>query len=186
MLLETTPTPGTIAKTSTKDTVAITEWELSNGVKVILKPRTFKEDEILLRATSPGGTSLAADKDYIAANSATQVVTAGGVGKFSAIDLRKFMTGKVASVTPFISEVEEGLSGSGSRKDLETMFQLIYLRFTQPRADPTAFAVQTAHTKTFLANQSAIPEFAFFNALITTRPIAWQFARCLRFCKTGC
>jgi zinc protease len=169
VLLDTAPTPGTIAKTSTKDAVGITEWELSNGVKVILKPTTFKEDEILFRATSPGGTSLAGDQDYIPANSATQVVTAGGVGKFSAIDLRKFMTGKVASVTPYISEVEEGLNGTSSRKDLETMFQLIYLRFTQPRADATAFAVQTAQTKTLLANQSAIPEFAFFNALTTTR-----------------
>ena len=169
VLLDSTPTPGTIAKTTTKDAIGITEWELSNGVKVILKPTTFKEDEILFRATSPGGTSLASDKDYIPASSATQVINAGGVGKFSAIDLRKFMSGKVASATPFISEVEEGLNGSSSRKDLETMFQLIYLRFTQPRADATAFAVQTAQTKTFLANQTAIPEFAFFNALNTTR-----------------
>ncbi len=169
VLLESTPTPGTITKTTTKDAIGITEWELSNGVRVILKPTTFKEDEILFRAISPGGTSLASDKDYIPASSATQVINASGVGKFSAIDLRKFMTGKVASATPYISEVEEGLNGSSSRKDLETMFQLIYLRFTQPRADATAFAVQTAQTKTFLANQTAIPEFVFFNALNTTR-----------------
>src|SRR6267142_440112 len=58
VLLESTPTPGTIAKTATKDAIGITEWELSKGVKVILKPTTFKEDEILFRATSPGGTSL--------------------------------------------------------------------------------------------------------------------------------
>ncbi len=169
VLLDSTPTPGTIVKTTTKDAIGVTEWELSNGVRVILKPTTFKEDEILFRAISPGGTSLANDKDYIPASSATQVINAGGVGKFNSIDLRKFMTGKVASATPYISELEEGLNGSASRKDLETMFQLVYLRFTQPRADATAFAVQTAQTKTFLANQSAIPEFAFFNALTTTR-----------------
>ena len=168
-LLESPPAPGTIAKTTTKDEIGITEWELSNGVKVILKPTTFKEDEILFRATSPGGTSLAGDKDYIPASSATQVINAGGVGKFSSTDLRKFMTGKVASATPFISELEEGLNGSSSRKDLETMFQLIYLRFTQPRADATAFAVQSSQTKTFLENQTSIPEFAFFNTLNTTR-----------------
>jgi len=168
-LLDSIPTPSTIARTSTKDAAGITEWELSNGVRVVLKPTTFREDEILFRATSPGGTSLASDKDYIPASTATQVITAGGVGKFNAIDLRKFMTGKVASVTPFISDVEEGLTGSSSRKDLETMFQLIYLRFTVPRADTTAFSVQATQTKTLLANQTAIPEFAFFNTLITTR-----------------
>jgi zinc protease len=167
-LLESPPAPGTVAKTATKEAIGITEWELSNGVRVILKPTTFKEDEILFRATSPGGTSLASDQDYIPASSATQVITAGGVGKFNAIDLRKFMAGKVAAATPFIGELDEGLNGSSSRKDLETMFQLIYLRFTQPRADATAFAVQTAQTKTFLANQSAIPGFVFFNTLNST------------------
>jgi zinc protease len=166
-LLESIPAPGTIAKTATKEATGITEWELSNGVKVVLKPTTFKADEILFRATSPGGTSLASDKDYIPASTATQVVTAGGLGKFNAIDLRKIMTGKVASASPFIGEVEEGLSGSGSRKDLETMFQLIYLRFTQPRADANAFTVQSTQAKSMLANRSAVPEFAFFNALNT-------------------
>jgi zinc protease len=168
-LLEAPPKPGAVAKTKVQEAIGITEWELSNGVRVILKPTTFKEDEILFRATSPGGTSLASDQDYIPASSATQVITAGGVGKFNAIDLRKFMTGKVASASPFIGEIQEGLSGSSSRRDLETMFQLIYLRFTQPRADATAFNVQANQMKTFLINQAAVPEFAFFSALTTTR-----------------
>ena len=75
------------------------------------------------------------------------------------------MTGKVASASPFIGEIEEGLNGNSSRRDLETMFQLIYLRFMQPRADATAFTVQAAQQKSMLADQSAIPEFAFFEAL---------------------
>jgi zinc protease len=168
-LLDSMPTPGKVSKSVTKESVGITEWELSNGVKVVLKPTTFKEDEILLRATSPGGTSLAGDQDYIPASTATQVITAGGVGKFNIIDLRKLMAGKVASVTPFISEVQEGLNGSSSRKDLETMFQLIYLRFTAPRADPNAFKAQAAQMKTLLGNQVAVPEFAFSNALMSAR-----------------
>jgi zinc protease len=168
-LLDSMPTPGKVSKSITKESVGITEWELSNGVKVVLKPTTFKEDEILLRATSPGGTSLAGDQDYIPASTATQVITAGGVGKFNVIDLRKLMTGKVASVAPFISEIQEGLNGSSSRKDLETMFQLIYLRFTAPRADPNAFKAQAAQMKTLLGNQVAVPEFAFSNALMSAR-----------------
>jgi zinc protease len=168
-LLDSAPKPGNVTKTTTKEAAGITEWELSNGVKVVLKPTTFKEDEILFRASSPGGTSLVADSDYIPADSATQVITAGGVGKFSAIDLRKIMAGKVASATPFITEVSEGLSGSSSKKDLETMFQLIYLRFTQPRADANAFNAQATQMKTILANQSAVPEFNFSNALMAAR-----------------
>jgi zinc protease len=168
-LLDSPPAAGKVVKTATKETIGITEWELSNGVKVVLKPTTFKEDEIVFRASSPGGTSLAADKDFIPADSATQVVTAGGVGKFSVIDLGKIMAGKVASANPFITEVSEGLSGGASKKDLETMFQLIYLRFTQPRADTNAFNVQATQAKTLLANQSAVPEFSFENAVIMAR-----------------
>ena len=64
-LLDPLPAPGKIAKTTTKDAVGITEWELSNGVRVVLMPTTLKQDEILFRAVSPGGTSLASDQDYI-------------------------------------------------------------------------------------------------------------------------
>jgi zinc protease len=168
VLLDSVPAPGAITRTTTKDPVGITEWELSNGVKVVLKPTNFREDEILFRATSPGGTSLATDEDYIPASSAIQVITAGGLGKFSATDLRRLLSGKIASASPFISELEEGVTGSSSPKDLETLFQLIYLRFTQPRADATAFTVQATQMKTILANQTAVPEFAFRETLTAT------------------
>jgi zinc protease len=166
-LLDPLPKPGSVVKTTTKDAIGITEWELSNGIKVVLKPTTFREDEIAFRAFSPGGTSLASDKDYAAATSATQVLAAGGLGQFSAIDLRKVLTGKVATAGAVIGELEQGLNGGGSRKDIETMFQLIYLRFTQPRADATAFSVLTTQARTALANQTASPAFAFNEALTT-------------------
>ena len=169
VLLEALPSPGKVVNASTNEKTGLTTWELSNGVKVVLKPTDFRADEILFRASSPGGTSLASDADYIPASTATQVINAGGVAKFSAIDLTKMMAGKVASANPFIGELEEGLGGSSSRKDLETMFQLIYLRFTQPRADKDAFAVQATQARTFMTNQSVVPEFAFFEALTAAR-----------------
>ena len=169
-LLDNAPAHGDIAKATTKDAFGITEWDLSNGVKVVLKPTTFKEDEVLFQAFSPGGTSLAPDEDFVPAQTAAQVVANGGVGKYSAVELRKMLTGKVASARPFIGELEEGIRGSASKKDLETMFQLIYLAFTQPRADADIFKVMTASTKSQLANQKATPEFAFaetLNAILT-------------------
>ncbi|HKW02467.1 MAG TPA: insulinase family protein [Vicinamibacterales bacterium] len=165
VLMDSAPKGGSVVKTTTRDAIGITEWELSNGVKVVVKPTNFREDEIMFRASSPGGTSLASDADFIPANTAVGVVIAGGLGQFNAVDLRKMMTGKSANVNPFINELEEGLSGNTSKADLETMFQLIYLRFTQPRADATAFAVQQSQLKTILANQSASPAFAFGDAL---------------------
>jgi zinc protease len=163
-LMDSTPKGGTIVKTTAREP-GITEWELSNGVKVVLKPTNLKADEILFQAISDGGTSLASDADYVPASSAVNLVTAGGLGKFNLVDLRKTLTGKVASARPFISEIQEGVSGGASRKDLETMFQLIYLTFTAPRLDRDAFTVQVTQAKTILANQAADPEFAFSKAL---------------------
>ncbi len=79
-LLETTPKPGTMAKTVANEAPGVTEWTLSNGVRVVLDPTTFKQDEILFRAFSPGGTSLASDQDFVAAETAAQVVGQGGLG----------------------------------------------------------------------------------------------------------
>jgi zinc protease len=128
---------------------------------VVLKPTTFRQDEIVFRAFSPGGTSLAADADYVPASAAVQVVTAGGLGRFGSADLRKVLTGKIASANPIITELDEGMVGNASPKDLETLFQLIYMRFTQPRADPVIFATQTAQLRTLMANQANTPGFAF-------------------------
>ncbi len=169
-LLATPPTGGRVVNTTTKDEFGITEWTLSNGVKVVLEPTTYKEDEIQFRAESLGGTSLATDQDFIPARTAAQVVSAGGLGAFSDVDLRKVLAGKIASARPSISELETDLSGGASGQDLETLFQLIYLRFTEPRKDPQAFAALTAQMKAAYANQEARPEYVFgvtLNALLT-------------------
>jgi zinc protease len=164
-LLASSPTPGAIVATNTRAASGITEWTLSNGVRVVLKPTPYKQDEIVFRAFSPGGHSLASDADFIPASTASQVIANGGVGQLSTTDLRRVMSGKIASASPFITPIEEGLTGAGSPKDLETLFQLIYLRFTQPRADAEIFKIITEQTKIALANQTVTPEFAFTQAL---------------------
>jgi len=167
-LLTDLPAPGSILRETRFAEVGVTEWELSNGVKVVLSPTTFKQDEVVFRATSPGGTSLARDEDYVAAMTASQVVSAGGVGAFDVVGLNKVLSGKVASVTPIIDETFEGLVGGGSARDLETILQLVYLYFTQPRADATAFGVMTGQLKTLLANRGATPEAVFEDTVQTT------------------
>ena len=163
-LLEPLPKPGAVSKTATRPP-AITEWTLSNGVRVVLDPTTFKQDEILFRAFSPGGTSLASDSDFVPAETATDVVTQGGLGALSAIDVSKKLAGKAAVVRPDIQEMSEGMNGRALRRDLETMFQLIYLTFTQPRADPEAFKTMTGQLRAALNNRQVLPEAAFEDAL---------------------
>src|SRR5262245_28507675 len=58
-------------------------------------------------------------------------------------------------------EIDEGMGRSSTPQDLETMFQLLYLRFTQPRADPAAFAALASQARGLLANQMASPDVVF-------------------------
>ena len=143
----------------------IVEWELANGVRVALKPTDFREDQVLFRGFSPGGTSLVSDEEWIPASSATAVIRGGGLGAFNTIDLNRVLTGKAATANPFISSFEEGVTGSASPRDLETLFQLIYLTFTAPRADPEYFQVFNTRNRTSLQNRDASPAVAFNDAI---------------------
>jgi zinc protease len=164
-LLALLPTPGTVVRASTRAAIGVTEWQLSNGLRVILKPTSYKEDEILFRAVSPGGTSLASDQDLVAALTAEQVVAEGGLGEFSRLDLNKVLAGASTGVRADIDESGEGVRGGAARRDVEKMFQLIYLTFTAPRADPAQFEALKARLRPMLANQQARPDTAFRDAL---------------------
>src|SRR4029079_18398157 len=138
--------------------IGVTTWKLSNGATVVLKPTDFKNDQILLSGVSPGGHSIVPDADFQSAAYATAVLSEGGAGKFSRIELRKALSGKVASASTYIGEIEEGVRASASPQDVETMFQLLYLYVTAPREDREAFDSWMARTKAQLENRLAQPE----------------------------
>ena len=162
------PVGGRVENESTIDTIGVTVWKLSNGIKVILKPTDFKNDEILFTYFSPGGNSLAADENYLSAITAANIIQQGGIGTLSRIELQKKLTGKVVRVSPFISSLIEGINGGASPKDIETMFELIYLYFTAPRKDTTAFKSYFTRMKGIIENRSAQPESAFSDTLQVT------------------
>jgi zinc protease len=136
-----------------------------NGVRVVIKPTTNKQDEILFRAVSPGGTSMASDQDFVPAETAASIIERSGLGKLNESTLEKKLAGKTAFVRPEIGDTNEGLRGGSSRGDLETMFQLVYLTFTQPRADQEAFATYVRQLQATLANREAMPDAAFDDAV---------------------
>ena len=167
-LVADVPEPAPIVNEERMEEIDVTIWTLANGVRVLLKSTDFKDDEILFRASSPGGTSLASDEDYVSTSMAGNVVSRGGVGAFSLVELRKMLAGKAVRVSPSIGSLTEGMSGQASPKDVATMFQLIYAYFTAPRKDSTAFMAFRAQFQGFLANRSASPEAAFLDTIQVT------------------
>ena len=160
-LIEHEPTPGRVVADSTIPSIGVTEWRLSNGARVLVKPTDFKADEVVFSSYRMGGTSLASDPDYMSATLASQVVGVSGLGGFNAVDLQKKLAGKAAAVAATIGDVSEEISGHASPKDLETMFQLIYLDFTAPRLDTAAFKAFANQVQPYLANRGSDPGSVF-------------------------
>jgi zinc protease len=167
-LLAAPPKAGKVVSTRAITSIGATEWKLSNGARVIVKPTDFKADEVLVGAYSKGGTSLASDADVVSAKLASQIMGLSGVGSFNRIDLEKKLSGKAVSVSASIAETSEGLNGRSSPKDIETMFQLIYLDFTSPRLDSAAFAAFKNQVTPFLANRGSSPEEVFNDTVQVT------------------
>ncbi|SFD04393.1 M16 family metallopeptidase [Spirosoma endophyticum] len=145
-LLAKQPTGSPVVDEKQIKDIGVTEWTLKNGVRVVLKPTTFKNDQILFSASSFGGTSLYDLTDFQSARFSSTLTAMGGTGEYNQIQLGKFLSGKQVSVFPFVGELSEGINGSAAPKDLETALQLLYSYFTQPRKDPDV-------VKGFLSNQ---------------------------------
>lgn len=167
-LVPTPPQAGTVVSETTDDELGTTTWALSNGATVVLKPTDFKADEVLLQATSPGGTSLVEAEDLDVVGGAAGFVGQSGVGAFDAVALGKKLSGQLVQVSPQIGGETEGFAGRAAPGDLETLFQLVHLYATAPREDPAAFAAALGQTRAFLSNQVVSPRVAFGDTLTAT------------------
>lgn len=162
-LMESLPAPGSIASEKVIPSVGVTELVLSNGARVILKPTDFKDDEVMMTAWSDGGNSIYPDSDYQSASNADAIVNACGVAHFSPTDLQKVLAGKDANVRPFIGTLSEGMNGSCSLKDMETMFQLMHLYFSSPNQDKDLFQSYINKSKALYKNLLSSPNYYFYN-----------------------
>lgn len=160
--------PGKITGVKNIDKIGVTEFKLSNGARVILKPTDFKNDQILFRAYSPGGTSLSSDDIYYSAAYANNIIDECGISNFSLTELEKKLSDKVVSLSPGIGELTEGFSGSCSPDDMETFFQLLYLYFTNPRLDYEASETFLNKQKEMIANSKVSPDNAFRDTISVT------------------
>ena len=144
------------------------KYTLSNGATVYFKQTDFNKDEILMQAYSYGGTSLYGKEEAPVLKTAGSLMTIGGVGNFNKVELTKALSGKVVSVSPYLSFFKEGISASSTPKDIETMFQLAYLYFTALRQDQDAFSSWKTRQSAMIENRQAQPMAAFQDTLTST------------------
>jgi len=167
-LVPVAPAPGKIVAERALPETGITEWTLSNGARVLLKPTDFKADEVLFAARAPGGESLVPDADVVDADLSSVVMSRSGVGSFNAIALGKKLVGKKVNVAAGLDDRGEGVRATASVQDIETMFQLVWLRMTAPRVDTSAYLAFKAQMRAALANQKNDPESVFGDTIEIT------------------
>lgn len=166
ILIPQLPQPGKIIEERADALFNTTLYTLSNGVRVVVKKTDFKQDEILMTATSPGGMTMFADeKDIWNLKVINNAIMLGGLGEFNRTNLRKALAGKNVSLSVGLGENNESLNGSSSPSDLKTLFELIYLQFTAIRTDDEAYASFEERVKQELDNLHLNPMTAFSDSL---------------------
>ena len=159
-LLEKKPVAGKIVNENKIDAIGVTELSLSNGIKVLLKPTDFKNDQVIFSSFSKGGLSLATDENYESVQMVS-LIPQSGVGAFNPTQLNKLLAGNTGRGGAYINELYQGFSGSASPKDLETAFQMVYAYATDPRKDAEIFKKNMDEYQVVLANKNANPATVF-------------------------
>ena len=148
-----------VKKVAANETLGTTEWTLKNGIKVVVKPTTFKADEVSIRMVAQSGVSNLTDEDYYTGKYMPMAMGQMGVGKFSSTELRKQLSGKSASTAVSPDDYTTTIVGNGSPKDLETIMQLLYLRFTAPRFSEDDFKATMSQYISYVENLKTNPDF---------------------------
>ena len=148
-------TAGKIVSTEKNEKIEATTFTLSNGIKVHYKFVDKNKDDVKLQAISDGGKSLIDPADFASNEFVENVIQMSGLGEFSSTDLPKLLAGKTANSSFSIGEITEGISGSSNTKDVETMLQLVNLRFTHPRFDESSYKVFMQQLDSYLIRKGA-------------------------------
>ncbi|MBK0380154.1 M16 family metallopeptidase [Mucilaginibacter segetis] len=167
-LMDKVPAGSKIVSETKDEAIGTTTLTLGNGVKVILKPTDFKNDQILINGYSFGGTSLASDADFTSANLASSIISSSGIADFNQGQLDKMLSDKNVRVSPYISEITQGISANTTPRDLITAMQLIYLYFTDPRKDADIWKGSINQTKSILATRGVNPGSVFQDTIAAT------------------
>lgn len=140
-----------------------TKWTLKNGVEVYVYPTDLAKDQILFNITMDGGLSLVetADLPSFDRSVISLFQSNSGVSVFPGTMVTKMLTGKNLSVSPYIDQLEHGINGNSTVKDLETAFQLLYLMFTDPRFDQDEWDNGIDQLKAYLPNMVNQPNYKF-------------------------
>ncbi len=159
---------GKITKETDNKTFDYKELTLSNGATVILKKTDFKDDEVQMQAFAKGGKSLYGEADYTNLKVFDTAIGMSGLGNFSSTELQKALAGKNANADLSLANTRQYLTAHSTPKDIETMFQMSYLYFTNVKKDDKQFQNLMTQLDMALKNKSLSPDAVFSDSVAAT------------------
>jgi zinc protease len=160
-LLDREPDPGKVVAEQRDAALGTTTVAFANGVRVVMKPTTFKNDEVLLSGVRYGGQYLYDQADHQNAVHLTETVESMGYGSLTPTTLQRYLNTVNANVSVEFDPYTEEVDGGATRDDIETMLRLLYLKMTSPRLDPVRFEASRTAIKGYLAGLSNSPDSQF-------------------------
>jgi len=146
-----------------------TEFMLSNGVKVVVKPTDFKADEILLTAFANGGKRSYPAAQALDARFASDAYNVSKLGNFNQTTLSKYLAGKNVSLGFDVNNTINSFSGSTTVKDLRCMMEMIYASFTEVAPDADMWKYLMDQMRTMLTSQVKDPNYIFNSHVMKAR-----------------
>lgn len=147
----------------------------ANGTTLTVKPTTFRDEQILISLrTGLGELGLPTDRQD-PQTLASFVFTAGGLGKLTADELARVLSGRIYGANFSVDGDAYQISGSTRPADLTLEMQLLTAYLTDPGLRPAPFEQIKALFPQIIAQNMATPGGAF--GILSSGPLASGDAR---------
>lgn len=159
-LIAQLPEKGSIVQTE-EGKFGTTEITLSNGMKVIVKPTDYKDDEILFVAFRKGDKASYSVEDAADIQMIGDAISLSDIGPLDSKAITRYLTGKNVQLRYNVGDIADYFEGASSVKDLPTLFELIYTFFTNINSNEENYNNSIARIIPQLEAAEKSPEFIF-------------------------
>lgn len=136
-------------------------FTLSNGIKVLAKSTDFDKDKIYIKLFKKEGSSVDTYPEYLNSIFSSDLVISSGAADISPNDLENFMKGKNFSVSPYITDYEQGISMTTDKENLVPALEYMSYTIKEPKIDDIIFKTMIENTKETILNRNNSPRAVY-------------------------
>lgn len=145
-------TAGTVSERTEIADLGVTSVRFANGVRLIIKPTDFRDDEVLVSVNLQGGRLALPNDRVLPVWAAGPALVEGGLGQISREDMEAVLASNVVGTSFSLADGDWTLSGTTRPEDLDIQLQALAAYVADPAFQPQAFErVRTAY-------QAALPQ----------------------------